>query len=254
MVLGVAISLRKDPKSSFYKNMLLGLLNGTDADELLICSGYIQYLRLDKHGNPTTYNVFLDEDANKNNLLDAICRYRKVTIVGIRSDVKNDWYRQYKDAVDYLKSEIAKRGSSTQLKCYYHKSGEWHAKIAILLRNKGNDKIPIAAMVGSSNLTKPPMNDSYTPSSLLPKLGQYTLPIGYNLEADTLIYVNEEAARVVEQQLVAYVDMEYGEVLSFSNIQNIYGNKNINSEGDVILAEYHDVISQLTATQNYTKL
>lgn len=252
--MGVAISLRKDPKSSFYKNMLLGLLNGTDADELLLCTGYLQYLAKDKNGNPTTYNVFLDEDANSNNLLEAICRYRKVTIVGIRAYTNGDWYTQYVNAVDYLKSEIKKRNSSTKLSCFYNKAGNWHAKIAILLRNVGNDKIPIAALVGSSNLTKPPMSDRNTPASLLPQIAGYTQPIAYNMEADTLIYVNEEAARVVEQQLTAYVDMEYGSILSFSNTPTIYGNKNINSEGDVILAEYNDVFSQLTATTNFNKL
>lgn len=248
--MGVAISLRKDYKSSFFKNTLIGLLNGADADEVIISTGFFQHG--DDTPNPVPFHALKDLDKNQHSMISALLRYKKVTLVGIRARKNDPWYAQYQAAIDYFRNEIKRTNAPTKLNCYYHKGGEWHAKIAILVRNTKTDPIPLAALVGSSNLTRSAMSDSNTPNSMLKK--KYGYPhIAYNLEADTLIYV-DEVRNIVEQQLAAYTDMEYGEIISYSTMPHIYGNKNIKSEADVIMAEYKDINSLISATAQFDKL
>ena len=48
--------------------------------------------------------------------------------------------------------------------------------------------------------------------------------------------------------------METGKIISFSGIPQIYGNKKISTEGDVIMDKYDEIISDIKATNKYTKL
>lgn len=246
--MGVAIALRKDKKKSFYKNILLDLMNTTDANEIVLCTGYLQ-------SSSKNYNVFIDTDSNGNTLRDAILSYKKATIVGVKGDNTNPndlWYNEFKKAADYMKSEKRRQQSLVDLKFYYHNSKHWHAKIAILIRNNAaGDLTPIAALVGSSNLTRPAFADGQTPNNMLPV--KRVSALGYNLEADTLIYVDEIAA-AVDTQLAMYSDVEYGAILSYSSMPQIYGSNTINSEADVIEAEYNDIMKDIKASGKYNKL
>ncbi len=252
--MGVAISLRNDKNKSFYKNMLIGLMNTTDANELLLCTGYLQYdfyPNASFKKNYVKYNVFKDADPKQQNLLDTILRYKKVTIVGIKgkknkapngsSDI---WYDQYKAARDYVFNEKNKRSSKVDMKFYYDISGHWHAKLAILMRrDSAQDIKPIAAIIGSSNLTRPAFADTNTPR---PISGNFN----FNFEGDTLIYVGE-ASNAVNQQLDYYSDLETGEVLSYADVPQIYGSARINSEADVIKDEYNNIMSMIQATGKF---
>lgn len=252
--MGVAIALRRDEKLSFFKETLLELLKNTDADELILSSGYMQFIQNDpKIG---TYKFLNDQNKDGDTLIDLICdKCKEVTFIGVMgwhnknkmrstNSTTVEWYDQYRATYDYLKSEVIKRQANVKLNFYYRKYNEWHAKIALFMKKDSpNNPIPIAAIVGSSNLTRSAMGDDSTPQSMM-VLPSRSKKAGYNMEADTLIYTNN-VQTVVNQCLVQFDDMEQGEILSFTTMPTCYGQNNISSEADVILAEYKEIMQEL---------
>lgn len=256
--MGVAIALRRDEKLSFFKETLLELLKNTDADEIILSSGFMQFTKDDPKAG--TYNFLTDQDKDGDTLLDLICnKCKEVTFVGVMGvHYKNtrintnsttvDWYDQYRAAFDYLKSEVKHRQANVKLNFYYRQYNQWHAKIALFMKKDSpNNPIPIAAIVGSSNLTRSAMGDDNTPQAMMmlpPNKNNQVKKAGYNMEADTLIYTSD-VQTAVNQCLVQFDDMEQGEILSFTTMPTFYGKNNISSEADVILAEYKEIMQEI---------
>lgn len=151
------ITLRQDHSLSYFKHLMRLLLSSPLGDSALICSGYVS--------EGPRYSVLSDGLLD---LIDQGCTNGEVTTVaGMFDDRSPDHFRAYCDFVRRLQSVKT-------VHSYRSKRGNWHAKVAIRL-NKG---IPVAAIVGSSNLTGPAFGES---------------PYRWNVEADVLLWTPNPA-------------------------------------------------------------
>lgn len=153
----VRITLRSTIEFSPYRELLSRLIESPIGDSVVLCSGYIQIIG--------KYNILTDE------LLNSIrkgCALGKViTIAGKFDDENTYWLDSYKRFIRTL------RNAGIPVDPYIAPERNWHAKIAIRL----NKNTPVAALIGSSNLTRP----------------AYSL-IGekWNFEGDVLIWSDPE--------------------------------------------------------------
>lgn len=134
----VRITLRTNKKFSPYRIMLKRLIELPDGDSLVLCSGYIQET---SPASSRGYKILSDD------LLPSISNgCAKGTIITIAGKFEyRSWIEYYKNFIHGL------RWAGVKVKPYYAPKKNWHAKIAIrLMQNK-----PIAALIGSSNLTGP---------------------------------------------------------------------------------------------------
>jgi HKD family nuclease len=134
----VRVTLRTSKKFSPYRILLRKLIELPDGDSLVLCSGYIQQTSpMSSRG----YKILGDE------LLPSIykgCAKGSVKTIAGKFEYRS-WLEYYQNFVDGLR----KAGVNVNPYCAPKKN--WHAKIAIRLKQ---DK-PIAALIGSSNLTGP---------------------------------------------------------------------------------------------------
>ena len=134
----VRVTLRTGKAFSPYRILLKRLIEMPDGDSLILCSGYIQET---DPKNPRSYNILSDE------LLASISKgCAKGSITTIAGKVENrQWLEFYKNFIYGLQH------AGVRVKPYLARRKNWHAKIAIRLKQNK----PIAALIGSSNLTGP---------------------------------------------------------------------------------------------------
>lgn len=153
----VRITLRIDENYSPFRDMLKFLINSPLGDSLLICSGYIQE-------GLWNFNIL------KEDLLDAIkdgCSQGEViTVAGKLSDPQ--WKNSY---INFIRG-LEKAGIKVT-PCIAPELN-WHAKIA--MRLAGSPHEPIAALIGSSNLTRPSWAQSKD--------------LSWNFEGDVLLWID----------------------------------------------------------------
>ena len=151
------ITLRRGSESSPFRRQLLRLCQMPTGGDLVLSSGYIW--------EPESgYRVLNDE------LLDSIIagikKHKVVTIAGkLQKSGKSDWPQYYRNFVQTL------RTAGIAVEPYVAPKRNWHAKVAIRLDRAGS---PVAAIVGSSNLTGPAYAEN-----------RYT----WNYECDVTIWV-----------------------------------------------------------------
>lgn len=154
----VRIILRTENASSPFRTHLLRMLDPELGDGLLICSGYIW----ETH---TGYSILGDS------LLNAISAGCKgdgvITVAG-----KLGGYRYS----DYYQNFVQRLRPVVTTKAFRLKDDNWHAKVAIRTR-KG---IPVAGIVGSSNLT--------APAYALNRRASFHNRSGWNYEADVVLW------------------------------------------------------------------
>lgn len=149
----IKIALRKYSGQSPFRRMLNMLLTSPIGDSSILCSGYIW------QPNGSHYNVL--DDGLRNSLISG-CQGGELTTVA------GKFYPSYYE--DYYRNFIQDlRLHGVRVRAYFAPKKNWHAKIAIRL-NKGT---PVAALVGSSNLTSP----------------AYGVGRKWNYEADVLIWI-----------------------------------------------------------------
>ncbi|MCS6880723.1 MAG: phospholipase D-like domain-containing protein [Oscillochloridaceae bacterium] len=135
--------------------MLHRLILLRDADDLVLCSGYIW-----EPAAGYKYKILDDK------LLDVLLRGCKgKRIITIAGKLDKQWLDHYKNFVRRL------RQKDLYVKPYLAPKRNWHAKIAIRLK-QGK---PIAAIIGSSNLTGPAYSEN---------------GYSWNFECDVLIWEN----------------------------------------------------------------
>ncbi|MGE8226830.1 MAG: hypothetical protein ACN6RK_13695 [Stenotrophomonas sp.] len=134
--MAITISLRRDKSFSPFRKELIDLCQARGLGDLILCSGYIW--------EGGTYSV-LDDD-----LLDAIKigvgSNQVICVAGKLAKKPIDWHLHYKN----FHSKIS--GAGIKVAAHVAPKRNWHAKIAMRLDTKGQ---PVAAIVGSSNLTGP---------------------------------------------------------------------------------------------------
>lgn len=151
------IALRINPDHSPFRDMLRALILTPVGDTTVLCSGYIWQ----PDGG---YNVLDDQ------LLEVLmegCGHGN--IITVAGKLEQQMWRDY-----YLNFIRKLRSSCLSLTAYEAPKRNWHAKIAIRLQ----ENIPVACIVGSSNLTGPAYG-----------IGRRN----WNFEGDTLIW-NSDAA------------------------------------------------------------
>jgi hypothetical protein len=153
--LPLKITLRKDKKSSPFRQMLNMLLQSPAGDSAILCSGYIWQ----PAGN--CYNIL--DDGLRSAIVSGCSGGTLTTVAGKFS------YSYYKDYYRRFIRDL--RSNGVNVDPYYAPKKNWHAKIAV--RMSGNR--PVAALVGSSNLTGP----------------AYGVNRNWNFEADVLIWTEE---------------------------------------------------------------
>lgn len=134
--MGLWITLRRDRETSFFRRHLLNMISPQiEGNSLILCSGFFQE-------DPEKDYSILDD-----RLIDAIRSNKKINeiqaIGAMRSPAPfNEFCNKLKENWDG--ELITKRKSN------------WHAKIAMKLKPADQiGKIPVCAIIGSSNLTRP---------------------------------------------------------------------------------------------------
>jgi hypothetical protein len=150
----IKITLRKDRHQSPFRQLLNMLLTSPYGDSAIICSGYIW------QPSSGSYKVL---DDGLRNIIKRGCRKKGVTTVAgmFRPNYFQNYYRNFITDL---------RANGVQVSAYTVPRKNWHAKIAIRMCG---DK-PVAALIGSSNLTGPAYGINRT---------------NWNYEADVLIWI-----------------------------------------------------------------
>ena len=153
----VRLTLRSNKDFSPFREMLLWLIEAPIGGSVLLCSGYIW--------EPASGYKILDDE-----LLDSLrrgCASGKIiTVAGkLEQDMWRDFYRNF---VSRIKS------SGLSITPYIAEKYNWHAKVAMRLK----DNAPVAAIIGSSNLTGPAYRMDWK---------------NWNFEGDVLIWGNDPA-------------------------------------------------------------
>lgn len=131
--MSIVVTLRKDNLNmSYYKEILLSLLNSGVVDNILISSGYFS--------ENENFKVSEEKDSNGKSMVSCLSDgvITSVIVVGAHSKDR-DFFTFIEDLKKECKNVIG----------YYHKENKWHAKICILRRGDRS----LAGIIGSSNLT-----------------------------------------------------------------------------------------------------
>lgn len=198
----IRIVLRKDGAQSPFRQMMGKLLSCPVGDSAVICSGYIW--------EGKGYSVLND------GLLSMIQQgCAKGVLTTVAGKFSHNYYSYYRDFIRKL------RASGVMVNPLYASKKNWHAKVAIRLIN-GKAPIPVAALVGSSNLTAPAFGMGVK---------------RWNYEADVLIWSNSEG-------LSSHFKNDDSN-LKLGNIETIL-DPGINqpSEEDQLQSIYSDVINE----------
>lgn len=160
--MGLLFVMRTGEKISAVKEIIISMNKQLEADSAFLGSGYITEYVDKKHGG-IFYFASAQVNSSKIELKNSFPN--NLTIVGVHSNKSSYWYDNYRRFV----LNICKRTNPIHVTAYYEKNGRWHAKIYILLKAG----VPIAAVIGSSNLTCPAFWDNSS---------------GFNIEADLVIW------------------------------------------------------------------
>lgn len=151
--MAIKIVLRETDQISRFRRLLLRLISCQQGDSIIICSGYIW------QPDNGSYNILDDQ------LLTTIISNRS-----LRSITTIAGKLAYKKYMVFYKNFVSRlRRTSLNVTGFYTNRKNWHAKVAILL----NQNEPIAALIGSSNLTRPAYGEHFS---------------NWNYECDVLIW------------------------------------------------------------------
>jgi len=173
--MGLWITLRMDKERCFFRQNLLQMISNKselDGDCLVLASGYFweEISPIDSE----KYSISIDR------LLEAIQGNERINEVQVIGGMGSP--TRFHTFCDNLES-----GWGSPVIRRKIKSKNWHAKIAMKLQsvNTNNEKIPVCAIIGSSNLTRP----AYGIEDDIPD--NVTAPFRrFNHECDVLIFSN----------------------------------------------------------------
>ena len=153
----VKVVLRTSKSHSPFRDILNRLITCPIGESLILCSGYIW----EPDADSSTYKIL--DDGLLETIKKGCASGVTVTVAGKFSE--EVWKEHYRNFVFRL------RDAGVRVQAFVAPKKNWHAKIAIRLKGK----VPIAALVGSSNLTGP----AYRLNSC-----------HWNFESDVLIWPN----------------------------------------------------------------
>jgi hypothetical protein len=179
-IMGLWITLRQNRKNSFFRDNLLQLISNQrelDGDCLILASGYFSE---DKRfpSPPKKYSISEDKLAET---IQSNDRIKEIRVIGAK-----DSSDKFNNFCTYLDLKWGKNVQRWELK-----KKNWHAKIAMKLKSnpekgKHDEKIPVCAIIGSSNLTRPAYGIAgYKPRKEISNFNSF------NHECDVMIFVND---------------------------------------------------------------
>jgi hypothetical protein len=171
--MGLIIALRVDKNTSYFRRYLRVLISQDEVNHVVLCSGYIEE-RL------PGYSVIRDElwdiiraKASKSSLeLETLGGMFR----GKWGGVNRSQYIRFVKSIRIRKT--MNRVTNLTYLPYVARKKNWHAKISLFMK----DKEPLAAIIGSSNLTRP----AYGESGSGPKFA--TSYKNHNCECDVVIW------------------------------------------------------------------
>jgi len=205
---GIAIILRKDAQKSYFRDSLLHLIQMPGTNRLLLCSGYI---------SEGKYSILNDR------LIDAMRRGcsgkgSEVVLIGGRfyGTQAYSWIRRFDRFIQGMQA------GGIRVSPFISPKGKWHAKIAMKLKNN----IPMAAIIGSSNLTGPAYREGYS---------------GFSHECDVVIW-REDAS--LNRYFSEWILRERNSQNPFSPIEaNLNRDSSQPMEGERMDALYHEIMN-----------
>ena len=169
--MGLWITLRRDRETSFFRQHLLNMASEQiRGDCLILASGYFQ------EDPNRDYSILGDR------LLEKIQNNNKIKVIqAIGAKGSPAPFNVFCDKLDANWDGTLIRKKT--------KGNNWHAKIAMKLESgvnnsNGVEKIPVCAIIGSSNLTRP----AFGISTDIP--ANVTSSLRFNYECDVLIFSN----------------------------------------------------------------
>jgi len=227
--MGIALTLRNEDRLSYFKELMLGLLDLKIGNKVLICSGYFQEdYTTSKFG--TNYYASKEPNLNGRTILDCIdSSYNEVVLVGSRAfNNGRDWDNSYEKFVCELRRNY---GAIPKISAHKNLGGHWHAKVFILLK----DEKPVAGIIGSSNMTKSAYASGKDPY--------------FSIEADTMLFIPEiqnDTTKIVEELRVEE-NRESSIIIADYDPQKNGGR----TEQDVLLDYYNRIMAEIKDKSNY---
>lgn len=173
--MGLWITLRQDRETSFFRQHLLNMISESiKGDCLVLASGYFSE-DMEFSPPPQGYSISEDklaEEIQKNK------KIRDIWVIGAKDSSK-----KFHNFCNYLDIKWGKNVQRFEIE-----KKNWHAKIAMKLITspENGEKIPVCAIIGSSNLTRPAYGiASEKPRKEIPNF------YNFNHECDVLIFVND---------------------------------------------------------------
>lgn len=179
--MGISIALRENQNKSYFRDNLLKIINIPSVNEIVLSSGYFdEIIPHFSYGrwSLTKYSVLEDklwENIEKNGSVK-----KSIKIVTIGGMLKGNNQKKYIEFVlnleRYAQIYGNHYGCSIVIDPYVARNMRWHAKVAI-----GTCcGIPLAGIIGSSNLTGPAYGEKSPPAS------------PFNYECDVTIWCNDK--------------------------------------------------------------
>lgn len=184
--MGVMITLRRSASESPFKRLLLALCAAPTQGGLLLCSGYVW----EELPGGRRYSVSQD------GLLAAVKRGLAgggsvKLVAGKLGDDANwpNWETKYRNFVNSFRS------ARLPVQAYVASKRNWHAKVAVRFNGSGE---PVAAIVGSSNLTGPAYRENYG---------------NWNYESDVLLWKGGSGLDTYFTQAAQGISDSFGKML-----------------------------------------
>ena len=185
--MGLAIFFRKRLAVNKFRELLIKSLDSGLGNEAIICSGFFQ-----ECFGKSKYQVSLEYDFQTVLLGNNI----KLKTIGIHN---NFWIASYKNFRDNLKS------NGVNINAKLSKNLRWHAKVYILLK----DKLPIFAIVGSSNMTR----------------NAFSITSPFNFETDVVLWLDEfpKFKKLMEKEIQDLAQNQSEVIIAKYNKKDNYG-------------------------------
>jgi len=194
--MGVWITLRQNNEKSYFRDNLLGMISRTqdlDGNRLILASGYFSEYEKQE------YSICGD---NLKKALETNPKICEIDIIGAKGSIKS--FNRFCEKIRNLGRE---RFIPIRLP-----KNNWHAKIAMILKpvkeGSRNDRkrgtIPVCAIVGSSNLTRPAFGIDPRPQNV-------HSDVKFNYECDVLIFSNDYFSNSLNNEYLTKIFPDIGE-------------------------------------------
>jgi len=192
--MGLWITLRKNNEHSFFQENLLRIISNQDeldGNRLILASGYFSE-------DPRPKYSILDD-----HLLPAIRdngNITKIDVIGTKGSLQT--FNRFCSKLETESGKpVTKRKPS---------SSNWHAKIAMKLKSTTAGELPVCAIIGSSNLTRPAYGINPPPEGV-------NTGVNFNYECDVLIFLNDGFFNILHEKGPAAVfpgidNQEFGSI------------------------------------------